>query len=379
MMKNSKKSENITQNNQIMTFSLEEVEIPKFSEKHISGKAWINWGDKNDIPYYLFDLYSKSSLMQSIIKTTVNFIIGNGIESVYKPNEDETWEDLIKNLSLDYMLYGGFAIQIFYNKAAQIKELEWLDMRKIRTDEEHNIVYYSKEFNERKSTPNTISFPVWKKSKEYRNESAVFFYTGSKRTVYPLPIYSGSIAAIETSIRIDNFHLNAIKNNFNGNFIINFNNGVPENDVKKELERKIKEKFCGDENAGGFLLVFNDSKENGVTVERIQDDQFDKKYEALKSQTITSIFTGFSAPSQLFGYAITGNVFSRQEYQDAFDLYSRLQITPIQNLFKRVFECIYSQENVIEFIPFELSTEDNDENVEETEETTKINEPDNNE
>ena len=43
--------------------------------------------------------------------------------------------------------------------------------------------------------------------------------------------------------------------------------------------------------------MFNDSKENGVSVERIQDDQFDKKYEALKSQTITSIFTGFSAPS----------------------------------------------------------------------------------
>ena len=373
-----KKDEKNQKTTQFLSFSIENVEIPKLTERQMSGKVWYNWGNDNKLPYYLYGLYEKSSLMQSIINTTVNFIVGNSIESIYKPNEDETWEDLIKNLSLDYMIYGGFAIQVMYNKMGKIHSLNWLDMRKIRTDEEHTKVYYSKEFAT-KSSPQYLTFKTWKRGEEYRNESAVFLYTGGKRTVYPLPRYSGSIPAIETSIRIDNFHLNAIKNNFNGNFIINFNNGIPTDDVKKEIERKVKEKFCGDDNAGSFLLVFNDSKENGVSVERIQDDQFDKKYEALKSQTITSIFTGFSAPSQLFGYAITGNVFSRQEYQDAFDLYSRLQITPIQNLFKRVFECIYSQENVIEFIPFELSTEDNDENVDETEETTKINEPDNNE
>ena len=374
-MKKDEKNQKMTQ---FLSFSIENVEIPKLTERQMSGKDWFNWGNDNKLPYYLYGLYEKSSLMQSIINTTVNFIVGISIESIYKPNEDETWEDLIRNLALDYLIYGGFAIQVMYNKMGKIHSLNWLDMRKIRTDEEHTKVYYSKEFAT-KSSPQYLTFKTWKRGEQYRNESAVFFYTGSKRTVYPLPRYSGSIPAIETSIRIDNFHLNAIKNNFNGNFIINMNNGIPTDDVKKEIERKVKEKFCGDDNAGSFLLVFNDSKENGVSVERIQDDQFDKKYEALKTQTITSIFTGFSAPSQLFGYAITGNVFSRQEYQDAFDLYSRLQITPIQNLFKRVFECIYSQENVIEFIPFELSTEDNDENVEETKDTTKINAPENNE
>lgn len=364
-----KKDEKTQKNAQFLSFSIDNVEIPKLTERQMSGKAWFNWGNDNKLPYYLYGLYEKSSLMQSIINTTINFIVGNSIESSIKPNEDETWEDLIKNLSLDYMIYGGFAIQIFYNKMGQIKEIGWLDMRKCRTDEEKNVIYYSKEFSI-KSNPNYITFPVWKKGTEYRNESAVFFYTSGKRTVYPLPRYSGSIPAIETSIRIDNYHLNAIKNNFNANFILNFNNGVPADDIKKELEAKVKEKFCGDDNAGSFLLVFNDSKDNGVTVERIQDDQFDKKYEALKSQTITSIFTGFSAPSQLFGYAITGNVFSKQEYQEAFDLYTRLQITPIQNLFTRVFELIYGQENILKFSPFALDADENDENVEDN---TKIN------
>jgi len=41
---------------------------------------------------------------------------------------------------------------------------------------------------------------------------------------------------------------------------------------------------------------------------------------------MTSIFTGFSAPQQLFGYALTGNVFNKEEYDQAFDLYNRLQV-----------------------------------------------------
>lgn len=351
---------------------MENVEIPELIERQLSGKPWMNWGKDNKLPYYLYGLYEKSSLMQSIINTTINFVVGNGVESIIKPNEDETWEDVIKNLSLDYMIYGGFAFQIFYNRAGGISQIGWLDMRKCRTDEEHNKIYYSKEFAT-KSSPSVIEFPIWKANEQYRNESAVFFYTGSKRTVYPLPRYSGSIPAIETSIRIDNYHLNAIRNNFNGNFIINFNNGIPTDDIKKELEKKVKDKFCGDENAGKFLLVFNDSKDNGVTVERINDDQFDKKYEALKSQTITSIFTGFSAPSQLFGYALTGNVFNKNEYEEAFDLYNRLQVTPIQDLFTRVFDKVYNIEKSLVFKPFELDTTENTEVEEEVEDPTKIN------
>ena len=368
-----KKEQNIKNNEkkgQILAFSLDEVKVPSFVEKHISGKDWVYWGEKNTMPYYLYELYTKSSLMQSIINTTINFIIGNSIESSIKPNEDETWEDLIKNLSLDYMIYGGFALQIFYNKMGQIKEIGWLDMRKCRTDEDHNRVYYSKEFNERKSSPVVIDFPVWKKGTEYRNESTVFYYTGSKRTVYPVPRYSGSITDIETSIRISNYHLNAIKNNFSNNTIISFNNGIPADDVKHDIEQKVKEKFCGDNNAGKIMITFNDSKDNGVEIQKLDDDQFDKKYDALKNSTILSIFTGFSAPQQLFGYAIQGNVFNREEYQEAFDLYTRLQITPIQNLFTRVFELIYGQENILKFSPFALDADENDENIEDN---TKIN------
>lgn len=77
-----------------------------------------------------------------------------------------------------------------------------------------------------------------------------------------------------------------------------------------------------------------------------------------------SVFTGFSAPQQLFGYAIEGNVFNKSEYQEAFDLYDRLQVQPIQILFKNIFAKIYGTENKIDFVPFALDQDENNEQEE---------------
>ena len=90
-MKKGQKEPKIDKNSQILSFSLESVEIPALVEKQISGKEWINWGADNRLPYYLYGLYEKSALMQSIVNTTINFIVGNSIESNYKPNDEETW------------------------------------------------------------------------------------------------------------------------------------------------------------------------------------------------------------------------------------------------------------------------------------------------
>ena len=157
-------------------------------------------------------------------------------------------------------------------------------------------------------------------------------------------------------VLISKFHLNSILNNFSGNFIINFNNGQPSVDVQEEIERKVKDKFSGADNAGKFLLSFNDSKENGVTVERIQDDSFDKKYENLRTDTYKEIFVAFRAIPQLFGYSLEGTGFNKQEFSEAYLLYSQTIVKPIQNDIIRVFNKIFQIDHSLYFVPFELES-----------------------
>ena len=54
---------------------------------------------------------------------------------------------------------------------------------------------------------------------------------------------------------------------------------------KRAIEEKIKEKFTGTNNAGQFMLVFNDNKENGVTVSRLSEDSQDRRFETLLKTT----------------------------------------------------------------------------------------------
>ena len=354
----------MAENKQQMNFSIFEQPvkvIPTFVEKENTGKPYINYGVDNRFPNYLWDLYMRSALLQSIINGTADYANGNGItysedanvqRLAEEANKDgETLEDIIKKLTIDYLVFGGFAFQIIYNKLEEVSEIYWLDFRNCRRSKDGDKIYYSDDWI--KHSNDFITYDIF--NPEKKKKSQVFYFKGHiSRGIYPVPRYNGALSAIETSTEISKFHLNSILNNFSGNFIINFNNGQPSNDVQEEIERKIKQKFSGADNAGKFLVAFNDSKENGVSVERIQDDNFDKKYESLRTDTYKEIFIAFRAIPQLFGYSLEGTGFNKQEFSEAYELYNKTTVKPIQKDIERTFNKVFGIDNSIKIIPFTL-------------------------
>lgn len=335
--------------------------VPTFIEKENTGKPYLNYGIDNRFPNYLWELYLRSAILQSIINGTADYVGGDGINYSMdttiqrlkeQANKDgETLDDIIKKITVDYLIFGGFAMQIIYNKLQEISEIYWLDFRNCRRGKDNDKVYYSDDWV--KHANDYVTYNLF--NPDVKKGTSVFYFNGHiTRGIYPIPRYNGALSAIETSTEISKFHLNSILNNFSGNFIINFNNGQPSNDVQEEIERKVKQKFAGADNAGKFLIAFNDSKENGVTVERIQDDSFDKKYETLRTDTYKEIFVAFRAIPQLFGYSLEGTAFNKQEFSEAFELYNKTTVEPIQKDLKRTFNKIFGVTDSIDIIPFTL-------------------------
>ena len=335
--------------------------IPTFIEKENNGKPYVNYGVDNRFPNYLWDLYLRSALLQSIVDGTADYTSGNGITYSTNANiqrlaeeankDGETLEDVIKKITVDYLIFGGFAFQIIYNKLGEINEIYWLDFRNVRCSKDGDKIFYSDDWI--KHSNDYLTYNVFNPDK--RSGSQVFYFKGHKtRGTYPVPRYNGALSAIETSTEISKFHLNSILNNFSGNFIINFNNGQPSQDVQEDIERKIANKFSGADNAGKFLVSFNDSKDNGVTVERIQDDNFDKKYNSLRTDTYKEIFIAFRAIPQLFGYSLEGTGFNKQEFQEAYELYNKTCVKPIQKDLERTFNKVFGVEDSLTIIPFNL-------------------------
>lgn len=346
-----------------MSFSIISNEarvIPAIIEKKMTGKEYVGYGEDNKFPQYVWNLYLKSAVLQGIVNGTCDFVSGNGIISNIPMNkivndEGEELEDIIRKLTVDYGIFGGFCFQVIKDFNGNFKEIYWLDMQNVRLNEDGDKAYYSEKWNQYGAK--SVEYELWDPKKTQSN-FVVYFKGHISRGLYPIPRYIGALAAIETSTEIGKFHLNNILNNLSASAIINFNNGEPTEEEKKRIEKKLDEKFGGAGNAGKNMIVFNNNKESAVTVERLSEDNFDKKFETLAKSTKEEIFIAHRATPALFGMNPENNGFSKAEFLEAFELYNKTVVRPIQNDIKRVFDKLFGVDNSIIFNKFSLDDSD---------------------
>ena len=357
-------------NEERLNFSIvpgRERTIPTNAETKTSGKKFLSWGSDNQFPEYLWDLYTRSSIEQSIINGIADYVHGEGVTNVNpiinadRINKDgETLDDILDIVLIDYPIFGGFALNIIFNYEHNISEIYWVDMRKVRVDEFERKAFVCDKWSWGSKPIEYILYDrkvleeSWKTDKPIN--SCIFYYKGKiTRSVYPVPIYNGALAAIETSTEIANFHLHNILNNMEPSAVITFKNGVPTKEEQKKLEEKMRDKFSGTNNAGKFILNFCDDGEHGVEIARLSEDKMDEKFKSLSESTMKEIFIAFRATPALFGVNPEGTGFSREEFLQAFELYNKTMISPIQKEVVRCFNKIYEVDNAFSFIPFELS------------------------
>ena len=323
--------------------------IPVMDEVKITGKKYMGFGKDNQYPQYLFSLYRNSTILQSVINGIVDYAVGQGVKSLFlseQVNTDgETWDDIMKNITLDFMVTDGFAINVLRDAENRISELYWLDVSKVRLSEDGLTGYYSENGFSWGDKPQEL--PIFDPKKKQKN--SIFYYKGSSRGLYPIPRWSGAIKAVETSCEISNYHLNSILNNFNPAAIISFNNGVPDKTTQEAIEKKINKKFVGSDNVNRFILSFSESGENQTTVQTLGTDNADAKFHTLKDSIQEEIFIAFRATPALFGLNPENNGFSKQEFLESFQLFYKTVIEPIQKTFNKSFGKIFDTTNPLTF------------------------------
>ena len=369
--------------NKIMNVAFSQLtskEIPQLIEKKLSGREYVNYGLDNKFPNYLFDLYLRSSVLQSVVNGCVDFTMGNKIvvnpeltedAENYEVNDDgETIHDVLNKIIVDRFIFGGYAVQRIEDKKGNIK-LYWLDFQRCRINEDETKLYYSDDWT--KWGNKAITYNIYNPS---TGKGDVVYYKGNiTRGHYPIPPYVASLTSCETQTEIAKYHLNAITNNFNVNAIINFNNGVPEETIQEEIEKLVAKKFNGTD-AQTYMLNFNNDKEHATDVVRLNADDFDKKYDALLKSVREDIFISMRATPALFGVNPENNGFSKQEFVESFTLFNKTVVQPVQKQLERMFKQIYGKP-VIKFESFNLEDEVEETTEQTVEETTEVKEVNN--
>lgn len=334
-----------------------ETNIVENISKKIQGKDFIIWGDNNKYPNYLNSLYKNVPTLQSAINTMVDYVNGNGITTSnsyfaeYVNKKNETLEDVLSKVIFDYVLYGGFAIQVLRNKLGIINEIYHVDFGNLRTDEKREIFYYSEDWNKSFGRVKYIKYPKF--SIEDTNPSSILYFVGNSKDTYPSPMYGSATIACEIEKAINQYSLNEINNNFLSTKIINFNNGVPDDELKIQIQRELNEKFSGYQNAGRLMVSFNDGRENETTIADMGSDNLVDRYNQLADRCKQQICIAFRTTPNLLGNPTETTGFSSQEFAEAFKLVNRTVVKPMQRDIVRAVESIIGK-GTVTIAPFTL-------------------------
>ena len=319
-------------------------------QDEVAGRPYIPYGRFNDYPQYLLSLYEECSTLKAIIDGNVNYVCGDAIQFVNSHISQEDVADLLVKLASDWYVFGYAFVQVIRNPFGEVVDLVHLPAEWVRTDREHQSFWYSEKWMKRGSW-NAVVYPAF--MEEARQDVSVLMI-GKGRGVYPAPLWIAAVKDVEMEKRIEEFHLNELNNNFLGSFLVNFNDGKPSDEERLEIERNMKEKLTGFSNAGAMVISYNNNVTNRTTVERLQSDNFDTRYQALASRTREQIFVAFKAQPLLFGLTTeTHTGFSTTEFGDLFRLYNKTMISPVQDMFLRAFRRIFGSD-VLTIIPFTI-------------------------
>ena len=342
--------------------------IPHIIEK--DGKNYISFGLDNLYPQYLIELFTGSGINSAIIKGVASMIAGDqqgtyqGLDVVDKDilegGQKEQYlqfaklmnkgdRNTLKNLAFDLKLFGTCYINTIYNKTktaiAEIKHVpaQYIRSGKVDSFGKVNEFYYSYDWsNERKYKPHVIkAFDPDNRTdtsqllqiKEYNPQS---FY-------YGIPDYVGGTDYIQLDMSIAELHLANIDNNFMPSCMVNFANGIPSDEERMEVERKLNAKFSGSGNSGKLIITFNDGKETAPEVVPLNTGDNDDKYQFLSSEVNRKVLTAHRIVSPLlFGVkAESGFGNNAEEIKDSFELLLSSVIKPFQHTLLEGLERVF--------------------------------------
>jgi hypothetical protein len=355
-----------------------EHKVPVMLENR-SGK-YITYGFANEYPYYLLDNYRRSSKHNAIVNGKVNYIMGGGwqagddltveqqarfIKFFDGMSSTEDLNDITEKLVLDLELFNGFAVAVTWSKLGTIAKMEHVPFEKIRVDKEDKMFQVADWYNDDMmqlfpKVGDIEKIPAF--DPENRLGKQLFYYrvyaAGVKH--YPLPEYIGGNAWIEADVQVANFHNNNLRNNFWGGYLINFNNGIPTPEEQGDIERQIKRKFSGTDNAGRFVVTFNDDAANAPTLEPLTPSDMDKQFEILNKAIQQEIFIAHRVTNpMLFGVKTEGQLGGRNELVEAYELFKATYVNDRVRKVERMINYLGSFNGVegMELIPVEPITE----------------------
>lgn len=315
----------------IIHLQFEDAKRPEFKES--PGNDYIKFGEDDAYPEYLAELSRKSPKHGAIIKGKVRYIFGNGFEHNPAINANgESLNKVFKKCVKDDEKFGGFALQIIWNRLGRIATISHLPFKSVRVAIRDGVQCgYQVKKNWTTMSYGDSRLANNKEEPRYYPEFDVNKPVGSHilyvsqtddSDYYPMPEYIQCLNYIESDITVSQHILGMGKAGFTGNKLINLNNGEPAKEEKARTEEALKKKFSGGDGQR-VVLSFNKSKETATEVLDLGNHQLTKEdFTNVNNLIQQEIFSGHGVTNpMLFGIKTEGQLGGRLELREAFEIF----------------------------------------------------------
>ena len=316
-----------------MNIKQQSIERPYISLSN-RGRKYVKFGQNNLFPDELLSLIERSPIQNVIINKKIEYTYGLGLSdySGYEANNLYSWDDLIKLLITDYIIFGAYSIQIIKVKDRFMffhQPVNEVRMSPFDDNNKSQMYYISNNWS---NINNYISIPAWGSETIEDGKPYLMYYKQYKpgEYYYTVPDWYSAANWISADAAISRYYNNYISNNFSANIAINYPY-EPTEDKKEEIYNNLVESFAGENNAGAVLLLFG---ENGVKPEITQmsasnADLYNSVEDIVKRNILTA--NNVSSPT-LFGITTaTGFSSTADEMITGYTLFKNTVILPIRN------------------------------------------------
>lgn len=297
---------------QMINLSAQQTTYPKMVD---TNQGWIKYGADNNFPQMLIDLCNQSAINKAIIENKITYILGNGLDDSIdygKPNEFDTWDNLIEKLARDYTTFGGFFFTVIPSVSGRKVSVYHKDFSRIRigaVDKYYKPDCYllASDWQKVSSVKDTVNIQALLTSDLTKLEIGVeygFMYKDYEPSLpyYPIPSYYSALNYIEADGLLSSFYRNAINNGFTPSVIITIPGNMGEEE-KEKFDKDLKASFCGNNGNNGVMVLYGESKDikpevvpfqaskNADTYNNVDDIIFQKIISAhrLSSPTLAGI------------------------------------------------------------------------------------------
>jgi hypothetical protein len=353
--------------NELLVLSFAEAKQPEYREKKGEGGGYIEFGHKNEYPNYLVDLFNKSAKHNAIIKGKVNYITGNGFKIVGEAdpigeqfiasaNQSESLTEILRKVSTDIEIFGGAYMQIVWSQVGgNLSEIYHLDYTKIRANEDNTQYWYSDNWKDQKYKKEVYNAF----NSQVRTGTQILYLKEYRPNLnaYALPGYFGALNYIESDIEISKHVLGNAQTGFSASKLITLPNGEPTDDEKRTIERKFTDRFTGSDGKKFILSFTNDASRKPIVDDLGASDITKEDFQNVDKLIQQNLYAGhqITAPD-LFGIATPGQLGSRQQMRDSYEIFKNTYVNDKQIYLEQVFNLLaklHGASGAMQIVPVE--------------------------